>query len=75
MIAEAYVVGVSTHIMEHGLPTRLLYAVVEETPENAVEAVRAKVSATFLVDKQITGKLSHETVRKLGLHRGQVRQL
>ena len=75
MTAEGYVVGVSTHIIEHGHATRLLFAVVEETPETAIETVRAKVSATFVVDKHVTGKLSAETVRKLGLHPHQVRQL
>ncbi len=75
MTVEAYVVGVSTHIVEHGVPTRMLFAVIEETPESALEAVRAKVSATFTVDKDVTGKLSHDTVRRLGLHPGQVRQL
>jgi hypothetical protein len=75
MTVEAYVVGVTTHIVEHGLPTRMLFAVLEETPEKALETVRTKVSATFMVDKHVTGKLSHDTARKLGLHPGQVKQL
>ena len=75
MIHEAYVVGVDTHVVMHGAPVRMLYVVMEETPEKAIEAVRAKVSATCEVDKRVAGTLTHDTVRKLGLQPGHVRHL
>jgi hypothetical protein len=75
MLAEAYVVGVTTQLVEHGTPVRILFVALGETPEGAIEAVRAKVSTTCAVDKHVAGTLSHETARKLGLRPGQVRQL
>jgi hypothetical protein len=53
----------------------MLYVVLEETPENAIEAVRAKVSATCAVDALPAGTLTHDSIRKLGLQPGRVRQL
>ena len=75
MTREAYVVGVDTHLVRHGSPVRMLYVVLEETPENAIEAVRAKVSATCAVDALPAGTLTHDSIRKLGLQPGRVRQL
>jgi hypothetical protein len=76
MTREAYVVGVDTHLVRHGSSSvRMLYVVLEETPENAIEAVRAKVSATCAVDAQPAGTLTHDSIRKLRLQPGRVRQL
>ncbi len=75
MIQEAYVVGVNTRLVMHGAPVRMLYVVMEESPEKAVEAVRAKMSATCEVDERVAGTLTHDTIRKLGLRPGHVRHL
>ena len=75
MMQQAYVVGVDTHTVAHGAPVRMLYVAVEDTPEQALAAVRAKVSATCAIDERVAGTLSHETVLKLGLRPRQVRHL
>jgi len=67
---EAFVVGVTTEIAIAGGRARSLYAVLMDTPEQAVEAVRRIVAPGCEVE--FTGsKLLPETVRKLGLKPGQ----
>jgi hypothetical protein len=75
MMREEYVIGVDTHLVVHGATLRMLYVVLEEAPETAIQAVRAKVSATCAVDERPAGTLTHDSIRKLGLRPGQVRQL
>jgi Xaa-Pro aminopeptidase len=71
---EAFVVGVTTEVGVMDDRARALWAVVTDTPEQAVRAVRDRVSPGSEVDG-VVGKLSSETTKKLGLPPGQARHL
>jgi hypothetical protein len=73
-MAQAFVVGVTTEIPVMGERARSLWAVLTETPEQAVEAVRRSVSPSCEVD-DVIGALTGETVERLGLELGKAKHL
>ena len=73
-MTEAYVVSVTTEILVMGERARSLWAVIANSPEEAVGLVQTNIASGATADRTI-GKLSPETIKRLGLEPGRPRHL
>jgi hypothetical protein len=73
-MAQAFAVAVITEIPIMGERARSLWAVLTETPEQALEAVRRSVSPGCEVH-DVIGTLTGESVQRLGLEPGEAKHL
>ena len=69
MITEAYVVSVTTEIEVMGEHAQSLWAVIANSSEEAIRLVQVSIAPRATADRTI-GKLSSETIRRLGLEPG-----
>jgi hypothetical protein len=73
-MAEGFLVSVTPEFMISGEPSQSLWAVVADSPDEAITLVQACIAAGATVDRTI-GKLSLETVIRLGLQPNQPKHL
>ena len=72
--SELYVVRVNIGQTNGGIPIAMLYAVVSDTPEHAVEAVRRAIPASWHIELTDI-RLAPETIERLALRPGEARSL
>jgi hypothetical protein len=74
MMAEAFVVSVTTEIIVMDEPAQSLWAVFADSPEEAIELVKAQIAPGATADRVI-GKLLPDSISRLGLQPGHPRHL